>query len=312
MTSGGTRISRPSRFPMTLFGIATRRGAYLALACLTVMWGMNWTAMKSGLDYAHPVIFNVERTWVAIATLFAVVLLQGKRFWPESWLAVCVTGFFQTTVNFGATSMALAGGGAGRTAVLVFTMPFWTLLIAWPVLGERVRGGQWLAVACALLGLLLIIEPWDWHGDLAPKLWATVSGLGWAGGTVAQAYFQRQRRLDGLTLMSWQMVAGILPVSLLPFALGLPGSEWNAVYLGSILYAGVVAGGFGFVLWIGILGWLPAGTAALNMLAIPVIALVSSVLLMGERLETVEWTGIAAIGTGLAIISLRAWRAASH
>ena len=46
--------------------------------------------------------------------------------------------------------MALAGGGAGRTSVLVFTMPFWTMLMAWPVLHERVRGTQWLAVAFAL------------------------------------------------------------------------------------------------------------------------------------------------------------------
>ena len=55
-------------------------------------------------------------------------------------------GFFQTTVNMGSTTMAVADGGAGRAAVLVFTMPFWTVLLAWPVLGERVRGIQWIAV----------------------------------------------------------------------------------------------------------------------------------------------------------------------
>lgn len=295
-----------------LFGIASRRGAYIALACLTLMWGLNWAAMKFGLRYADPIIFNIERTWVAIATLFGVLLLTGKRFWPESWLAVCVTGFCQTTVNFGATAMALASGGAGRTAVLVFTMPFWTLLIAWPVLGERVRGSQWLAVSCALAGLLLIVEPWDWQGDIAPKLWATISGFGWAGGTVAQAYFQRRRRLEGLTLMTWQMVVGILPITFIPLFVSLPPAEWNATYLASILYAGVVASGIGFVLWTGILAWLPAGTAALNMLVIPVIALVSSMLIFGERLDALEWAGIAAIGAGLAIISLRAWRAASR
>ncbi len=293
---------------MDWFGIASRRAAYVALACLALLWGMNWSVMKFGLQHADPIIFNIERTWVAIATLFAVLLLQRRRFWPESWLAVCVTGFFQTTVNFGATSMALASGGAGRTAVLVFTMPFWTLLIAWPVLGERVRGSQWFAVTFALTGLVLIVEPWNWEGDLVPKLWATISGLGWAGGTVAQAYFQRQRRLEGMTLVTWQMVVGILPVCLIPLFLDLPGAEWNAVYLGSILYAGVIASGVGFVLWVGILGWLPAGTATLNMLVIPVIALLSSMLIFGERLTTLEWVGIASIGVGLAIISGRAWK----
>jgi drug/metabolite transporter (DMT)-like permease len=42
---------------------------------------------------------------------------------------------------------ALVEGGPGKTAVLIFTMPIWTLLLAWPILGERVRGKQWLAAA---------------------------------------------------------------------------------------------------------------------------------------------------------------------
>jgi drug/metabolite transporter (DMT)-like permease len=294
---------------MDWFGISSRRAAYVAMACLTLLWGMNWSAMKVGLQNAGPIVFNVERTWVAVATLFAVLLLRRRRFWPESWLAVCVTGFFQTTVNFGATAMALASGGAGRTAVLVFTMPFWTVLIAWPVLGERVRGSQWFAIGFALLGLVLVVEPWNWQGDLAPKLWATVSGLGWAGGIVAQAYFQRQRRLEGLTLCAWQMAAGILPITMIPLIVPQASAEWSALYLGSLLYAGVIASGIGFVLWVGILAWVPAGTAALNMLVIPVIALVSSMLIFGERLTALEWLGIASIGVGLAIISARAWKA---
>ena len=63
------------------------------------------------------------------------------------------------------------------------------------------------------------------------------------------------------------------------------------------------------MLWIAILRYLPAGTASLNMFAIPVIALVSSMAVFGERLSTSEWIGIGCIGAGLAIISLRAWLA---
>jgi len=52
---------------------------------------------------------------------------------------------------------------------------------------------------------------------------------------------------------------------------------------------------------------LPAGTASLNMFAIPVIAIVSSMLIFGERIPGIEWLGIALIGMGLVILSLRAW-----
>ncbi len=292
-----------------LFGIASKRAAYGALVFLTLIWGMNFMAMKFGLQYAHPVIYNIERAWVASALVFGVLLWERRPLKPASWTAVIVTGFFQTTINTGAITMALASGGAGRTAVLVFTMPFWTMLIAWPVLHERVRGSQWLAVGFALAGLVLVVEPWNWQGELAPKLWAALSGFGWAAGTVATKYFQRHRRIDMLNLIAWQMAAGIIPLCLIPLVYPLPPAQWNAVYVSALLYVGVISTGIGFILWTAILAWLPAGTASLNMFAIPVIALVSSMLVFGERLTAAEWLGIASIGAGLAIVSVRAWLA---
>jgi drug/metabolite transporter (DMT)-like permease len=285
--------------------VQSRRGAYAALLVLTAVWGSNWIVMKLALLRADPIVFNIERTWVAIAVLFAVLLGRRRPLRPESWIAIVVTGFF-TTVNFGSTTMALAGGGAGRTSVLVFTMPFWTLLLARPVLGERVRGSQWFAVAIALAGLTLVVEPWSWYGELAPKLWAVLSGFGWAAGAVATKYFQRKHSLDMLNFIAWQMLVGVLPLCVLPFVLPLPGAQWSAAYAGLLLWTGAVSTAAGFLLWIAVLRFLPAGTASLNMLAIPVIALVSSMLVFGERLTRNEWIGIGCIGAGLAIISLRA------
>jgi drug/metabolite transporter (DMT)-like permease len=289
--------------------VRSRRGAYIALAVLTVLWGTNWVAMKLALASAHPVIFNIERTWVAVAALFCALVVLRRPLLPASWVAVAVTGFFQTAVNMGSTTMAVAGGGAGRAAVLVFTMPFWTALLAWPVLGERVRGLQWPALILALAGLTLVVEPWHWQGDIRSKAWAVLSGFGWAAGTVAMKYFQRTRAFDMLNFIAWQMLLGLLPLSLIPIFLPLPDTDWSATYVGLLLWTGALNSGFGFVLWIGILRFLTAGTASLNMLAIPVIALLSSMAVFGERLSESEWIGIACIGVGLAVISMKAWYA---
>ena len=288
--------------------VQSERGAYVALVVLTLVWGTNWISMKQALASAHPVIYNIERTWTAVVVLFAVLALRRRPLLPESWIAVAVTGFFQTTVNMGSTTMALEGG-AGRAAVLVFTMPFWTVLLAWPVLGERVRGAQWVAIALALAGLVLVVEPWRWEGELRPKAWACLSGFGWACGTIAMKYFQRDRSFDMLNFIAWQMLLGVLPLSLLPLALPLPETQWSASYVFLLLLTGALASGFGFVLWVGVLRFLSAGTASLNMLAIPVIALLSSMAVFDERLSRSEWTGIACIGAGLFVISFRAWLA---
>jgi drug/metabolite transporter (DMT)-like permease len=293
-------------------GVRSRRGAYIALVVLTLIWGGNWIAMKFALANANPVVFNVERTWVAVAVLFGAMIAQGRPLRPVGWRAIAVTGFFQTTINFGSTTMALAGGGAGRTSVLVFTMPFWTLLMAWPILHERVRGGQWIAIAAAFAGLVLVVEPWYWHGDLSPRLWAVASGFGWAAGTVATKYYQQRQRLDMQNFIAWQMAIGVLPLTLLPVFLDFPATHWSIAQAALLFHVGAVATAFGFLLWIAVLRVLPAGTASLNMFAIPVIALASSALIFGERLSAGEWAGIALIGIGLAIVSTGSWRASRH
>jgi drug/metabolite transporter (DMT)-like permease len=289
-------------------GVRTRRAAYVALIALTMIWGFNWIVMKQALVRADPLVFNVERTWVAVAVLFGALVFRRGRLLPEDWVAAVVTGFFQTTINFLSTTMALAGGGAGRTSVLVFTMPFWTLVIAWPVLHERVRGLQWVAIGAAFAGLVLVVDPWSWRDAFAPRLWAVLSGFGWAAGTVATKYFQKRRQLDMLNFTAWQMLLGVLPLTLLALGLDFPPTRWTLAQAALTAYVGAVSTAFGFLLWIAILRFLPAGTASLNMFAIPVIALVSSAIVFGERLSAGEWAGIALIGAALALVTAIALR----
>ena len=292
---------------------AASRGALLGLGTLTLIWGMNWIVMKTALQHADAFVFNIQRTLLAIAALFAVLVLQRRPFWPQSRIAVAVTGFFQTTVNSLSTTMALVEGGAGRTSVLVFTMPFWTLLLAWPVLGERVRGAQWLAVALAAAGLTLVVAPWQWEGAIAPKLWAVLSGLGWSAAIICTKWFQRGRTFDPINFTAWLMALGLLPF--FPFVAfrGAPAVAWDLTYVLALFYVGVISSAFGWIVWVKVLRHLSANAASFNMLAIPIVALTSSMLVYGEVLTRGEWIGIALIGAGLAVLGalgVRAGRAA--
>jgi len=297
---------------VSLLRVHSRRAAYVALALLTLVWGFNWIVMKAALMHAHPLAFNVHRTSIAVAVLFVALAARGGRMWPHRWRAVIVTAFFQTAINFGATTLAVAGGGAGRTSVLVFTMPFWTLLIAWPVLHERIRTAQAVAIAFAFAGLVLVVAPWSWHGDLTPKLWAVLSGFGWAAGTIAMKYYQRDPDFDMLSFITWQMALGVLPLTLLPWLFDVPATQWSLAQAGLLFIVGVIATAGGFLAWMEILRWLPAGTASLNMFAVPVIALLSSMAVYGERLSDNEWIGIGLIGVGLGLIIAEARLASSR
>ena len=210
----------------------------------------------------------------------------GVRCCPESWIAVVVTGFFQTTVNIGSTTMAVADGGAGRASVLVFTMPFWTLLLAWPVLGERVRGRQWIAIAFALAGLTLVVEPWNWEGELEAEGVGRALRVRLGVRDDRDEVFPAHARLRHAQLHR-VADAGRRPAAHLAAARVAAAGDAMERDLRRLAARGRARSRRGSASAVDrVLRFLSAGTASLNMLAIPVIALLSSMAVFDERLST--------------------------
>ena len=153
-----------------------------ALALLALIWGYNWVVMKVGVRYSDPFTFAALRNFLGAIALFAVVAARRGTLRPQAFWLTALFGFFQTTLS-GLAVWALYVGSAGRTSVLVYTMPFWLLLIAWPILGERIRGVQWVAVVLALAGLVFVLDPWNLQG-LSASILAVAAGLTWAMASV--------------------------------------------------------------------------------------------------------------------------------
>ncbi|HSM98030.1 MAG TPA: EamA family transporter, partial [Gallionella sp.] len=195
------------------------------------------------------------------------------------------------------------------TAVLIFTMPIWTLLLAWPILGERIRGKQWLAAVSTLAGLLLIIEPWNMHSSLFSKFLGVMAALCWAIGTVLIKRLRARQSVDLLSLTTWQMLIGAVPLILLAVLIPEHATNWSATYIGILAFMSVISTAMCWLLWIILLDRVPAWEASLSILGTPVVAIVSGRLMMGEDFRPGEVMGIVLIGTGLAILSLIGWAA---
>jgi len=128
---------------------------------LALIWGYNWVVMKIGLRYVQPFTFASLRNLLSAVGLFVILAAMRKPLRPKAFGLTVLVGLLQTTGFVGLTFWALETGGTGKIAVLTYTMPFWLLLMAWVVLGERLRGFQWLAVGVAFAGLFLILAPWQ-------------------------------------------------------------------------------------------------------------------------------------------------------
>lgn len=281
----------------------------IALVVLSLTWGYTWVLAKQGLQYAPPFAFAAERCVGGALSLLLVLKLIGKPLKlvaPGQTLAIGLTqvaGFmiFQT--------WALVEGGPGKTAVLIFTMPIWTLLLAWPLLGERVRGKQWLAAASTLTGLLMIIEPWDMQASLFSKFLGLMAALCWATGTILIKRLRSTTPVDLLTLTAWQMVLGAVPLVLLSLVVPEPPTQWTLSYVGLLGFMSVASTAMCWWLWIYILDRVPAWEASLSVLGTPVVAILSSRLTLGEAFKASEVAGILLIGGGLALLSLFGWLA---
>ncbi|MDD3484547.1 DMT family transporter [Azovibrio restrictus] len=279
----------------------------LALIVLSSIWGYTWVLAKHGLDYSPPFAFAAERCVGSAAALFIALRLTGRRFTlvaPGQTLGIALT---QVAAFMIFQTWALVEGGPGKTAVLIFTMPIWTLLLGWPILGERVRGKQWLAAACTLGGLLLIIEPWNLHTSLLSKCLGLLAALSWAIGTILVKRLRARTSVDLLTLTAWQMALGSLPLILLALVVPERATDWTWSYAGILGFMSVFSTALCWWLWIYILDRVPAWEASLSVLGTPVVAILSSRLTFGEAFKTSEVAGILLIGGGLALLSLFGW-----
>ncbi|GAB2180405.1 DMT family transporter [Denitratisoma sp. agr-D3] len=281
----------------------------LALAVLSLTWGYTWVVAKQALAYAPPFAFAAERCVGGALSLLVVLKLLGRPLRLVAPWQTLAIGLSQVSGFMIFQTWALVEGGPGKTAVLIFTMPIWTLLMAWPILGERVRGSQWLAAISTLTGLLLIIEPWDMHASLFSKFLGVMAALCWAIGTILVKRLRSRQPVDLLVLTTWQMIFGAAPLVLLAAVIPERATAWSIHYLGILTFMSVISTALCWWLWIYILDRVPAWEASLSVLGTPVVAILSSRLLLAEDFKALEIAGILLIGGGLALLSLIGWAA---
>lgn len=280
----------------------------LALVVLSLCWGYSWILNKLALLDAGPFTFSAYRMLIASAALLLALPLTGRPLRPRAPGELLLLGMIQTTGFVGLSMWALVAGGVGSTSILVFTMPFWTLLFAWPLLGERVQGSQWIAVALAACGLLVILHPWNASGSLVSKLLGVISGVLWAIGSVMVKRMQRASPRDLLSLTAWQMAFGAVPLLGIALLSGEPPVMWSTRFILILFGTALVSTALCWWLWTYILKHVDAGIAGMSVLAVPVIAIASAAWHFDERPRPEEMIGMSLILLALLIIGVRALR----
>ena len=280
--------------------LSDRRAAVLALIVLSLVWGSNWIVMKTVLGYIGPMTFSAIRYVLGTVVLFIVLIVRRESLAPTPWLPTLLIGLTQTAGFQAFVQLSLVGGGAGKMALIAYTMPFWVIPLAWVLLDERPSLRQWIFIALAALGLVLIFEPWQPHGSMTAALIALAGGLSWAIGTVlSKQQFQRRPDIPFLRWTTWQMALGAVALVIVALLIPERAVDWSPTLLAAFAYNAVLSTGLAWILWLFVVQRLPANVAGVGSLITPMVSVLLAWLILGEQPDAAELAGIVAIAIAL-------------
>lgn len=229
----------------------------------------------------------------ALTLWFIVRLAKGDSVGKGNWISALAlfayaAAFSLAYVQLSATTGALLLFGAVQTSMIGYSV----------ARGERLSTMQWLGLALAIGGLIILLLP----GLSAPPLDAALAMLG--AGVAWGVYSLRGRGTGDAT----RVTAGNF-IRALPFALLLSLFSWQSATLDSmgIIYAlasGALASGVGYALWYAALPLLATSAAASVQLTVPVITAIGGIVLINEPLTTALVVASVTILCGIALVVL--------
>jgi drug/metabolite transporter (DMT)-like permease len=300
----------PAGFLMSERSIPAARGraaagGLLLLAVTSVSWGLSWPVTKFILSEWPPLSARGLPGLVGALALVAYAKARGdslavpRALWPR----LAVSAFFNVTLWMAVMGFALLYLPAGETAVIAFTMPVWTALLAWPLLGERLTALRVVALALAFAGIVALMGANGFAASAAkaPGVALALTGaLGFALGTIFVKRFPIA--LPGATSAAWQIGLGSVPV----FGLGLMFEHASFAALtplgwAALGYLTLIQFCIAYLCWFAALQRLPASVAAIGTMAVPVIGVLASAVALREPLGAAQIAALLLTLTGVAL-----------
>lgn len=281
--------------------------ARLMLALLCLLWGVTWPVMKIALNGIPPLSMRTLSAGLGALTLLAICAVKRRSLRipaGRAWTHVVIVSLLNIVGFSLLSAFAQIAAATSRVAILAYTMPIWTVLLAWAFLGERPSRVQGIAIALCAAGLAILIRPLATAGLPLGLLLAVAAGLSWAAGTV---YVKWARiAADPLGVTSWQLIIAFVVISICLVAfdgrLDLGAAHASALF--AVAFTGIAGNGIAYALWFEIVRRLPAVSASLGIVGIPVIGVVSSILMLGERPTAADSVGFALILAAAACVLL--------
>ena len=283
---------------------------------LALAWGLNWPAVKIALTALPPFTLRTIGLGSGALVLLALAAAQRRPLLPPrgSWHGVWIGGLLAVALFNMSTAFAQLNTSTSRAAVLTFTMPMMSAVLAWWWLGERLDRSRALALALGMAGVAVLAWPiaraWAGNGPTPPLrglLLPLLAAFGWASGTVLLKRWPVAG--DRMTFTAWQLLIGAGCGTLGAWTVGeaMP-TQWpDARVLAALAFHIVLGTAAAYWLWFILAERVSATVSSLTTLAVPVVGVLGAMLLVGDRPSGSDWAGFVLVlaGAALTMIQLR-------
>jgi drug/metabolite transporter (DMT)-like permease len=286
-----------------------RKLAYVAWVIVCVVWGTTYLANRVALE-TLPVALLAGFRWTAAGLILITALrASGVKMPPRhTWGPLAITGLLMNVLGNGCLVWSQRYVPSGLAAVLVATVPFWTVGVEAAVGGgERLTRYTFIGLLAGFTGIVVLVWPALTLGDGAGRLFIfgvvilQVGSLAWALGT---SYTKRHSFGDTpLASSALQMFMSGVMLTIIGTLLGeWPHVSFSTRSVTALVYLAIFGSVIAYTAYVYCLKYLPLSTVSLYAYVNPVIAVILGTLLLSEPFSMRILVAAALVFAGIAIV----------
>lgn len=282
------------------------------MVLLTFSWGLNQVAVKVSNIGFNPVFSVLVRS--AIGAVLVLLWCRYRKisvFRADGTLGAGILAGVLFGAEFVLIFLGLDHTSAARGALMINMMPFWVLLGAHFLLGERITARKLVGLILAFCGMALVfLDELSLPGPeaIVGDLMCLAAGIIW-GATTLVIKKSRLASASAEKTLLYQLVVSALFAA--PFV-ALAGPILRDVSLlpvASLAFQAIYVVAFTYVLWFWLVRQYPASGLSSFAFLTPAFGVLLAGMLLNEPLTVNIWGALGLIAVGLLIVNSPARRA---
>jgi drug/metabolite transporter (DMT)-like permease len=285
-----------------------RLADYAMLLFLGLVWGSSFLFIGVALESIPPLTLAALRCLVGALVLIAAARAMGHAIPrdPRAWLSYLAMGLTNSAIPFTLISMGQTRIESGLAAILIATVPIFTLVLAHWFTEDKTTPRKAAGTLLGFVGIVLLIGP----AALAGIMSGLVGQFLVVGGALCFAITQVlvKRHRGGTPVVNAACSLACSAVWTVPLAFMVE-RPWHAepalIGMGALLALGVLSTGISHLVFFLLIRSTGPSFVTLNNFIAPPVGLAWGILLLGEN---PPWTAYAALAVILAGIAVATWR----